>query len=39
MRRMGAWILTALLALALCLPAMAEQTVNPEDERMEPVYT
>ncbi len=39
MRRMGAWILTALLALALCLPAMAEQTVKPEDERMEPVYT
>lgn len=41
MKRMEAWILTALMVLALCLPAMAEpaQTVKPEDERMEPVYT
>ena len=37
MKRIAAWML--MLALALCLPAFAEATVKPEDERMEPVYT
>lgn len=41
MKRIGKRILTALMVLVLCLPAAAEpaQTVKPEDERMEPVYT
>ena len=37
MKRIAAWML--MLTLALCLPAFAEATVKPEDERMEPVYT
>ena len=39
MKRIAAWMLMLMLTLALCLPAFAEATVKPEDERMEPVYT